>query len=340
MKLLDRVRSELRVRHYSYRTEQTYVHWVKDFVLYNGTKHPDQMGTPEVNQYLTHLACTRNVSATTQNQALCALVFLYRKIIGRELGELGEVVRADKPKRIPVVMTSSEVQDVLSRLSGVNRVIGILMYGTGMRKMEVYTLRIKDIDFDRHSITLRQGKGGKDRIVMLPRAAEQGLRLQIEHSMALHRKDLDEGYGAVSLPNALAVKYPKLEVNPYWQYVFPSVCRSTDPISGRIKRHHLDPAGFQRTFRQAAIDAGIRKFVHAHTLRHSFATNMLESGADIRTVQELLGHSNVSTTMVYTHITNRGPAGVMSPVDRLFPAEGSVSQPANMSIPVQPVLTR
>lgn len=314
-RLLDQVRDRIRSKHYSLRTEQAYIDWIKRFIHFHGKRHPLKLGAREVEQFLTHLAVAHNVAAATQNQAKSALLFVYREVLGVELPWLKDVTQAKVPTRVPVVLTRGEVAQVLSRLEGVHHLVGSLLYGAGMRIMEGMRLRVKDVEFFRHEIVVRNGKGAKDRVVMLPRNIEPALAAQIRHARDLHESDLSAGCGAVWLPDALARKYPRAAREWAWQYVFPAAKLSRDPRSGEIHRHHLGDQAFQRAMRQALRDAEIAKPATPHTLRHSFATHLLESGCDIRTVQELLGHSDVSTTMIYTHVLNRGGRGVVSPLD-------------------------
>jgi len=313
-RLLDQVRDKIRRLHYSLRTEQAYLDWIKRFILFNGKRHPVDLGAGEVEAFLTHLAAVRNVSASTQNQAKCALLFLYRNVLDVELPWLDRVEPARAPQRLPVVLTREEVAD---KLEGTNGLIGRLLYGTGMRIMEGVRLRVKDVEFSRHLILVRDGKGHKDRIAVLPDRLTTSLSEHIGHARKVHQQDLAMGYGRVWLPDALARKYANAPREWGWQYVFPAPRRSVDPRSGAVRRHHVSDQSFQRAMRQAVQDAGIHKLATPHTLRHSFATHLLEAGSDIRTVQELLGHSNVSTTMIYTHVLNRGGRGVISPLDRL-----------------------
>ena len=315
--LLERVRLKIRLKHYSLRTEQAYLDWIKRFILFHRKRHPADMGAGEVEAFLTHLAAVRNVAASTQNQAKSALLFLYKEVLGIELPWLDRVERAKAPMRLPVVLTRDEVSLVLQRLEGVHALLGRLLYGTGMRIMEGVRLRVKDVEFARRQVVIRDGKGQKDRISVLPDGLLRPLRGQIEQALATHGQDLAAGHGNVWLPHALACKYPRAATEPGWQYVFPAPYRSVDPRSGIVRRHHLGDQAFQRAMRQAVRDAGIVKPATPHTLRHSFATHLLDAGYDIRTVQELLGHSNVSTTMIYTHVLNRGGRGVVSPLDRL-----------------------
>jgi len=314
-RLLDQVRDKIRSKHYSLRTEQAYVDWIKRFIHFHGKQHPLRLGVAEVERFLSHLAVAHSVAAATQNQAKSAILFLYREVLGVQLPWLADITQAKVSFRIPVVLTRLEVAQVLSRLKGCHHLIGSLLYGTGMRIMEAMRLRVKDVEFVRREIVVRDGKGAKDRVVMLPRNIESALAAQIGRARELHKSDLSGGYGAVWLPSALARKYPRAEREWAWQYVFPAAKLSRDPRCGRIHRHHLGDQAFQRAMRQALRDAEIAKPATPHTLRHSFATHLLESGYDIRTVQELLGHSDVSTTMIYTHVLSRGGRGVISPLD-------------------------
>lgn len=316
-RLLDQVRDAVRRRHYSYLTEKAYRHWIRRFILFHGKRHPREMGEPEVAAFLTHLAVDRRVSASTQNQALNAILFLYKQVLEREIGLIQGVTRAKRPERLPVVMTHEEVQTVLRRLSGRDWLLACLMYGAGLRVMECLRLRVKDLDFGLNQIVVRDGKGQKDRVTPLPAAVLPALRQQIEEIRRIRESDLADGYGEVSLPFALARKYPNAARELPWWYVFPASQRSRDPYSGRFKRHHLDDSAIQRAVKQAVRAAGIPKPVSCHTFRHSFATHLLHSGYDIRTVQELLGHKDVATTMIYTHVLNRGGRGVVSPLDAI-----------------------
>jgi integron integrase len=316
-RLLDRVHEVIRRKHYSIRTEQAYVDWIKRFILYNDKRHPAELGATEVEAFLTYLAVERDVAASTQNQAQCALLFLYREVLGVDLPWLDDVERAKRPIKLPVVLTVDEVVRILERLKGTHRLIGRLMYGTGLRILEALRLRVKDVDFQRREVLVRDGKGAKDRITVLPRGVMRALGAHLREVRGIHQQDLEDGFGAVWMPFALARRYPAAPREWVWQYVFPADRRSMDPRGGVVRRHHLGDQSFQRAMRQAVQDAGIHKLATPHTLRHSFATHLLESGSDIRTVQELLGHSNVSTTMIYTHVLNRGGRGVISPLDRL-----------------------
>ncbi len=316
-RLLDQVRGKIRLKHYSIRTEQAYVDWIKRFILHFGKRHPRELGAAEVEAFLTHLAVAGNVAASTQNQAKSALLFLYREVLETELPWLDNVERARVPKRLPVVLTRDEVSAVLSRLEGAHWLIASLLYGAGLRIMEALRLRVKDADFTRREILVRDGKGFKDRVTMLPAALVAPLADHLKRVRALHEQDLAAGRGAVFLPYALERKYPNAARDWGWQYVFPSASLSEDPRSGIERRHHLQDQAVQRAMRQAVRDAGLAKPATPHTLRHSFATHLLEGGYDIRTVQELLGHADVSTTMIYTHVLNKGGRGVASPLDRL-----------------------
>ncbi len=316
-RLLDQLRERLRRLNYSIRTEQVYVDWAKRFILYHGKRHPRGMGSAEVETFLTHLAVGRQVSAATQNQARAALLFLYREVLGIELPWLTEVVTAKMSRRLPVVLTEREVRELLLQLNGVNALIASLLYGTGMRLLEGLRLRIKDVEFERREILIRSGKGDKDRVTVLPENLMAPLHQQIAKVRALHQMDLDEGFGDVWLPDALAQKFPRAGQALGWQFVFPSRVRSVDPRSGKERRHHLTEQSMQRAVAGAAQRANIDKPCTPHVLRHSFATHMLQAGYDIRTVQELLGHVDVGTTQIYTHVMNRGGRGVLSPFDKL-----------------------
>jgi len=316
-KLLDQVIARLRVKHYSLRTEKTYVDWIKRYIFYHGKRHPKDMGAAEVESFLSHLAVARNVSASTQNQAKSALLFLYKEVLGLDLPWLDNVTQAKAPKRMPVVLTQSEVQALLTRLDGTLWLIASLLYGSGLRVMECLRLRVKDVDLLRREILVREGKGFKDRVTMLPATLVEPIRQHLLKVQSLHHEDLAAGHGEVFMPMALDRKYPGAGNSWAWQYVFPSVKLSVDPLSKKIRRHHADEKTVQRAVKKAANLASIHKLATPHTLRHSFATHLLESGYDIRTVQELLGHSDVSTTMIYTHVLNKGGRGVSSPLDVL-----------------------
>src|SRR3990172_9348757 len=314
-KLLDRVRDRLRYKQYSLRTEQAYIHWIKRFIYFHGKRHPEQMNGPEVEVFLTHLATKEKVAAATQNQALSALLFLYKEIIQRDLPWLDGVVRPKRPVRLPIVLTENEVRALLARLEGTRWLIVSMLYGTGMRLLECLRLRVKDVDFEMRQITIREGKGNRDRVTMLPATLIEPLRNHLSRVRALHEADLGDGYGEVYLPFALARKYPNAARSWAWQYVFPSGKLSVDPLSGKTRRHHVDEKNVQRTVISAARAARLSKPVSPHVLRHAFATHLLENGYDIRTVQELLGHKDVSTTIIYTHVLNKGGRGVRSPLD-------------------------
>lgn len=316
-KLLDQVRGKIRLKHYSIRTEQAYADWIKRFILFFDKRHPRELGAADVEKFLTHLAVEGKVAASTQNQAKSALLFLYREVLEIELPWLDNVERAKAPKRLPVVLTRQEVQAVLSRLEGTQWLIASLLYGTGMRIMECLRLRVKDVDFSRREILIRDGKGFKDRVTMLPAALASALREHLQKVKALHDQDLAAGLGSAYLPYALERKYPNAAREWGWQYVFPATGISTDPRSGETRRHHVLEQSIQRAVKQAVRNANLAKPATPHTLRHSFATHLLEGGYDIRTVQELLGHSDVSTTMIYTHVLNRGGRGVTSPLDTI-----------------------
>jgi integron integrase len=301
----------------SLRTEQSYVRWIVRYVRHHGTRHPRDLGPEHVEAFLSHLAVERDVAASTQNQALAALLFLYRYVLKTPLPRVEEVVRARKPERLPVVFSRDEVQRVLARVSGTPGLVVRLLYGSGLRLLEALRLRVKDVDFDRGQVTVREGKGRKDRTVPLPEALRTPLEIHLAAVRELHGDDLRAGYGRTELPHALARKYPNAAAEVGWQFVFPSASRSRDPRSGEIRRHHLSETTVQRAVTRALRAAGINKRGSCHTFRHSFATHLLESGYDIRTVQELLGHRDVRTTMIYTHVLDRGALGVRSPLDAL-----------------------
>ncbi|MEM1042974.1 MAG: integron integrase [Bacteroidota bacterium] len=321
-RLLGRVRQAIRVRHLSYRTEESYVGWIKRYVRFHRDetgrpRHPSELGSAHVAAFLNHLANERDVAASTQTQALSALLFLYDAVLDQPLGQMNDLVRARKPRRLPVVLTPSEVEAVLGRLSGTSHLVASLLYGAGLRLSGCLRLRVKDLDFERHTITVREGKGNRDRVTLLPATLGSTLQRQVAFARARHEDDLAEGFGEAKLPHALARKYPSAAREIGWQFVFPSARRSADPRTGRIHRHHLSPSTVQRAVRRAAQQAGLAKPVTPHVFRHSFATHLLENGYDIRTVQELLGHKKVQTTQIYTHVLNRPGLGVLSPLDRL-----------------------
>jgi integron integrase len=315
-RLFQVTRERMRRLGLSLRTERAYLGWIRRFVAAQGRRHPRELGAPEVEAFLTGLAVRDHVAPATQNQALSALLFLYREVLGMQLPWMEDIQRARSARRLPVVLTADEVARLLDAMIGRAWLMAALLYGTGMRLMECLRLRIKDIDFDARTITVRDGKGGKDRVTMLPDALADALRRQVEEELRIHDADLRDGGGAAWLPAALARKYRGAAREPGWQYVFPAADRSRDPRGGSVRRHHVDEQLLQRAVRRAVQRARILKPATCHTLRHSFATHLLEAGYDIRTVQELLGHSDVSTTQIYTHVLNRGPAGVVSPVDR------------------------
>jgi integron integrase len=314
---LDRLRESLRSRHYSRRTEETYCHWVKRFIYFHNVRHPIDMAEPEINAYLTHLAVKEKVSASTQNQALSALLFLYRHVLDRKVGDLGEVIRARKPLHVPVVMTREETKAVLSRLEGDKWLMASLMYGAGLRLMECLRLRIQDVDFARNEITIRDGKGAKDRVTMLPASVKMPLQKHLLTAKQIHEKDLTDGWGRVQMPYALDRKYPNASADWRWQWVFPQGSRWRNRETGEQGRHHVHESIVQKAVREAVAKAGLVKHASCHTFRHSFATHLLQDGYDIRTTQELLGHKDVSTIMIYTHVLNRGGQGVRSPADSL-----------------------
>ncbi len=316
-KLLDQVRHRIRVKHYSRRTEIAYVDWIKRFILFNDKRHPRDMGRSELEAFLSHLAVARDVAASTQNQALAALLFLYKEVLALEVPWLTDVTRAKKPSRLPTVLKPAEVQELLEHMSGDAALVARFLYGTGTRLLEALRLRVKDVDLERREIIVRDGKGGRDRITVLPERLVAALRLHLAARRNVHDQDQSAGRVDVWLPGALSVKYPNASKEWGWQYVFAARSLSTDPVSGAVRRHHLSEKLIQRHFKQALRDAQIHKPASPHTLRHSFATHLLEAGYDIRTVQELLGHSDVSTTMIYTHVLNRGGRGVRSPLDQL-----------------------
>jgi integron integrase len=315
IKLLDRVRHAIRLKNYSYSTEKAYVYWIRRFILFHDKRHPETMGGPEVEKFLSYLAVERNVSASTQNQALCALLFLYQGVLRVELDSPINSIRAKRSKRLPTVLTRSEVLCLISGMSGKYKLMARLLYGSGLRLMECMRLRVKDLDFGQHQIIVRDGKGPKDRITILPDAVEQELHRYLRHIKLLYEDDLANDFNGVSLPYALAVKYPSAQFEWKWQYVFPSKNITRDPRSGELKRHHAHRSGLQNAIRRASKYAHINKHVSPHTLRHCFATHLLEGGYDIRTVQDLLGHKHVTTTMIYTHVLNRGGLAVRSPLD-------------------------
>lgn len=314
-RLLEQVREAIRTRHYSLRTEEAYIRWTREYILFYGKRHPAELGAREVSAFISHLAVGRKVAASTQTQALSALLFLYREVLALPIGWVDDVERAKKPKRLPVVFTREEARAVLSRLRDEPWLMASLLYGSGLRLMECVRLRVKDLDLSRSRITVRDGKGGKDRVTVLPASLVEPLKRQLERAAALHELDLREGFGQVYLPYALARKYPAADREWCWQYVFPARHRSRDPRSGREQRHHIAETALQKAVKRAVGAAGVARPGSCHTFRHSFATYMIEAGYDIRTVQELLGHASVETTQIYTHVLNKGGRGVKSPLD-------------------------
>ena len=315
-KLLEQMQQELRTRGYALRTERTYLDWVRKYILFHNKRHPKDMGVNEINAYLSHLANHENVASSTQNQALSAILFLYNHVLHIELSRKNLAYsRSRKRKYVPTVLSKDEVQAVIAKMKGDYRLMAQIMYGSGLRLMEVLRLRVKDIDFANQQIIVRDGKGGDDRLTLLPSLIIPLLRLQLDQVKATHQKDLQEGYGSVHLPNALAKKYPNANREWIWQYIFPANRLSKDPRSGATQRHHLHESNLQKAVKNAARISKIDKRITPHTFRHSFATHLLEAGYDIRTVQELLGHKDVKTTMIYTHVLNKGPKAVRSPLD-------------------------
>jgi integron integrase len=316
-RLLDQVREKIRIKHYSIRTEQAYVSWIKRFILFHDKRHPNEMGKQEIEAFLTHLAKNLNVASSTQNQAFNALLFLYNQVLDKALGDKINATRAKKPRRLPTVMTNEEAMKVINNLSGSNKLMAKLLYGSGLRLMECLRLRVKDVDFGMHQIMVRDGKGKIDRVTLLPESVMADLKEQLERVKAIHENDINQGYGKVYLPYALSRKYPNANLEWCWQYVFPSKSLSKDPRTGATRRHHIHENSLQKAVKKAVKLTRIPKPVSCHTFRHSFATHLLESGYDIRTVQELLGHKDVNTTMIYTHVIKKGGKGVKSPLDTL-----------------------
>jgi integron integrase len=316
-KLLEQVCEAIRARHYSLRTEATYLSWIKRFILFHGKRHPREMGGQEIQQFLSYLAVEGRVAASTQSQALSAIVFLYQQVLKQTIGSIDDVVRAKQPHRVPVVLTQDEVRAVLLHLSGTTSIMATLLYGAGLRLLECLRLRVKDVDFTYNQIVVRDGKGRKDRVTMLPRQVKASLQRHLHDVQRLHMQDVQAGAWHVYLPYALERKCPNASREWVWQYVFPAAQPSRDPRTGIIRRHHVHKLVLQRAVQTAVRKAEIPKAASCHTLRHSFATHLLEAGYDIRTVQELLGHKDVSTTMIYTHVLNRGGRGVKSPADLL-----------------------
>ena len=317
MKLLDQVRDVIRKKHYSLRTEQAYVDWIKRYIFFHDKRHPKDMGAPEIARFISHLATEKKVAASTQNQAFNALIFLYKQVLGIDVGDIGKTERAKRSQRLPTVMTREEVSMLLSVMKGVHQLMARLLYGCGMRLMECIRLRVQDIDFGQNQIIIRDAKGMKDRVTLLPEQIKPFLREHLEGVRTIHRQDIRSGLGEVYLPYALERKYPHASREWGWQYVFPSAKISVDPRSGKRRRHHASEDSLQRAVQKAARAVDMVKPVSPHAFRHSFATHLLEAGYDIRTVQELLGHKDVKTTMIYTHVLNKGAMGVKSPLDTL-----------------------
>lgn len=316
-RFMDRLRAFMRAKHLAYRTEKTYCGWIVDFIRFNQRQHPESLGKEHVDAWLSHLANNRNVAINTQKTALNAVVFLYKQFLNRDLGQF-EFTRTNKGRKLPVVFTHDEAMRVLSSMSGVHKLAASLMYGSGLRVMEAVRLRVQDIDFGQSCIFVRETKGEKWRRTLLPQSLIDPLKNQIDIALSIHKQDLDEGFGEVYLPHALAKKYPKASTSPAWQYVFPAPFRAEDPRSNVIRRHHLGEQQIRRFVAKALEEANIRKKASCHTFRHSFATNLLRSGADIRNIQELMGHTDVSTTMIYTHVVGIHERGVSSPLDSAF----------------------
>lgn len=314
-RLLDQVRDRIRMKHYSIRTEQAYVSWIKRFILFHNKKHPKDMGNKEIESFLTHLALDLNVASSTQNQAFNAILFLYNRVLHQPLEDKISAVRAKKPRLLPTVMTNDEALAVLGALSGIHQLMAKLLYGSGLRLMECIRLRVKDVDFGMNQIMVRDGKGKIDRVTMLPESVNSDLKEHLKRVKAIHDNDLNRGYGRVFLPYALGRKYPNADREWGWQYVFPSSSLSKDPRTGATRRHHVHESSLQKAVKKAVRLVRISKPASCHTFRHSFATRLLENGYDIRTVQELLGHKDVNTTMIYTHVLNRGGKAVRSPID-------------------------
>lgn len=315
-KLLEQVRNCIRLKHYSIRTEEAYINWIKRFIIFHRKRHPIEMGEKEINEFLIHLAVKSNVAASTQNLALCSILFLYNEVLKKKINQL-EIEWSKKPKKLPVVFTKDEVKEVLNNLTGVEWLVCNLLYGAGLRLIECLRLRVQDIEFTNNQIIVRSGKGGKDRVTILPEAVKEALKAKLEDVKKLHLKDLSKGCGSVYLPFALERKYPKANKEYKWQYIFAADKLSVDPTDRKLQRHHISESVIQKAVKEAVKKAGITKLSGCHTLRHSFATHLLEAGTDIRTIQELLGHSSLETTMIYTHVINKGPYGLKSPADTL-----------------------
>ncbi len=316
-RLLDQVRTQIQTRHYSLKTENTYVSWIKRYIYFHNKRHPNEMGEKEINEYLSFLATDKHVSASTQNQALSAILFLYKHILRRDLGDLGNVIRAKRTRNIPVVFTKNEVGAIINGLTGTDKLMVLLLYGSGLRLMECLRLRVKDLDFGNMQLIVRDGKGEKDRVTLLATNIVPQLKKHLKRVRQIHDSDLEKGYGKVSLPYALERKYPAASSEWSWQYIFPSNKLSRDPQTGEVKRHHINESVLQRAVKRAIKSSGVFKHGGCHTFRHSFATHLLEDGYDIRTIQELLGHKSLETTMIYTHVLNKGPLAVKSPGDNL-----------------------
>ena len=314
-KLLEQVRDQIRLKHYSYRTEDTYIQWIRRYILFHNKRHPKEMGVPEIEAFLSHLAVEGKVAASTQNQALSAILFLYQQVLNQELGDRINALRAKRPEYLPTVLTPEGVNAVLLQMSGIHRLIVQILYGSGLRQAECLELRIKDLDFQQSQIIVRSGKGGKDRLTPMPKKLIEPLQDHLRIVKRTHQQDLERGYGQIPLPFALAKKYPKAQRDWIWQYVFPAIGIKKDDRHEFPYRHTLHPSGIQKSLNQATRLANVTKHISCHTFRHSFATHLLENVYDIRTIQELLGHKDVKTTMIYTHVLNRGGRGVISPLD-------------------------
>ena len=315
IKLLDQVRISMRTSHYASKTEESYLGWIRKFIVFNNKQHPNELGEVEIKNYLEHLAIKQHVSSSTQNQALCAIVFLYKRVLKKNLGDFGELTWAKKTERLPVILGPEEIKKLMAQLKGTYWIMANLLYGSGLRLNECLKLRVKDVDFIYNQITIRDSKGDKDRVTMLPERVVDQLKKHLEKVRRLHEQDIRKGYGRAHLPNALGRKYPNADKEWGWQYVFPSEHLSVDPEDGVLRRHHLYETVLQKAIKEAVRKAGIAKPASCHTLRHSFATQLLQAGYDIRTVQELLGHKDVKTTMIYTHVLKKGGLGVQSPAD-------------------------
>jgi integron integrase len=335
-RLLDRVRHAVRARHYSLRTEEAYVAWIRRFIVFHGMRHPMEMGEPEINAFVTNLAVEGPVSASTQTQALSALLFLYRRVLQKDLPDLHTVIRARRPGRMPTVLTRAEVRNVIGHMYGTPKLVATLLYGTGMRLLEALRLRVKDVEFGNNRILVRDTKGHRDRVVPFPAVVRAALPTWLSRVRRTHVEDLSRGFGGVFLPDAIARKYPGAERDWGWQYVFPGERISVDPRGQVERRHHLHETAVQRALRAAVLQVGLSRRVSCHTFRHSFATHLLEEGYDIRTIQELLGHQDVKTTMIYTHVLNRGGRGVRSPADLLWSKGGITAAPDLIRLTSQP----